>query len=141
MGTDRSLLEAALVGYQHQRDHIDAKMGEIRRQLGTGPGPASAREPKKRVISAAGRRRIAAAQRKRWAAQKSAKQALAPAKKRKMSAAGRKHIAAATRKRWAAYRAQKAAARRAATEPANKVAARRPAVKKAVAPAPKQTTA
>jgi hypothetical protein len=61
-------------------------------------------------MSAAGRRHIAAAQRKRWAAvkknQAQAKSAAKPAtpKKRKLSAAGRKAIIEATRKRWAAYR-------------------------------------
>jgi hypothetical protein len=58
-------------------------------------------------MSAAGRRRIAAAQKKRWAALKAhAKIAAKPAapKKRKMSAAARKRIGEATRKRWAALR-------------------------------------
>jgi len=61
-------------------------------------------------MSAAGRRHIAAAQRKRWAAVKKSqaqgKGAEKPAapKKRKMSAAARKRIGEATRKRWAAFR-------------------------------------
>jgi hypothetical protein len=63
-------------------------------------------------MSAAGRRRIAAAQRKRWAALKQGSVAkAAPAKKkRKISAAGMKRIVAATKKRWAAYHAKKRAA-------------------------------
>jgi len=90
-------------------------MAEIRSILG-GKSPAAAAQTadieapvKKRTMSAAGRKRIAAAQRKRWAAQKTAGPA-APAKKRHMSAAGRKRIAEAARKRWAALRAEKAAA-------------------------------
>jgi hypothetical protein len=123
MSADPSILQAALIGYQYQRDQIDAKMAEIRRELGgkaagvkrsglpaTGTPGTSA----KRVVSPAGRRRMAAAQRKRWAAVKAAKPA-EPAKqpapkKRKMSAAGRKRIADATRKRWAEFRAKKGAA-------------------------------
>lgn len=139
MNADHELLEAALVGYQHLRDGIEEKIAEIRRQLGTAPAlePDSdpATQPKRRVISAAGRRRIAAAQRKRWAERKAPEQAPAPVKKRAISAAGRKHIAEATRKRWAEYRAQKAAAAKAATKPAKKVAARRQVAKK-IAPAP-----
>lgn len=65
--------------------------------------------PEKRVVSPAARRRMAAGQRKRWAAVKGVKQP-AP-KKRKVSAAGRKRIAEATRKRWAEFRAKKAAAK------------------------------
>jgi hypothetical protein len=121
MTTDRALLEAALYGYQHQRDNIEAKMAEIRGLLSgksaTGSTGASASDApiKKRTMSAAGRRRIAAAQRKRWAAQKATGEAPskkeAPAKKKRhMSAAGRKRIADATRKRWAALREQRAAA-------------------------------
>jgi len=48
-----------------------------------------------RTISAAGRRRISLAQKKRWAKQKTAKP------KRTISAAGRRRIAAAQRARWA----------------------------------------
>ena len=54
-------------------------------------------------MSAAARRRMAAGQRKRWAAVKGQAQATPP-KKRKLSPAGRKAIIEATRKRWAAYR-------------------------------------
>jgi hypothetical protein len=67
---DSSILEAALIGYQHQRDAIDARIAEIRRQIDGEPPQASASEadaPTKRVVGAAGRKRMAAAQRKRWA--------------------------------------------------------------------------
>jgi hypothetical protein len=61
---------------------------------------------KKRTISAAGRKRIAAAQRARWA---KTKQAQKP--KRTMSASARRKIAAAQRARWAKAKAgQKKAA-------------------------------
>jgi len=42
MTLDRTLLDAALVGCQHQLDQLDARMVEIRRQLGTAPEPVSA---------------------------------------------------------------------------------------------------
>lgn len=68
---DQALLEAALIGYQHQLDQIQAKMADLRQELG---GKLPAAEPKsanvsgrKRHMSAAARKRIAAAQKKRWA--------------------------------------------------------------------------
>lgn len=75
MKNDRSLLEAALVGYQAQLASIQQAMQEIRNQLGQRtPGAAaiagSDGQPAirtKRKLSAAARKRIAAAQKKRWA--------------------------------------------------------------------------
>jgi hypothetical protein len=62
-------------------------------------------------MSASARRRIAAAQKKRWAVLKQAKTEQAkPKQKRRLSAAGRKAIIEATKKRWAAVRAAKAKA-------------------------------
>jgi hypothetical protein len=65
-------------------------------------------------MSAAGRKAIAEAQRKRWAASKKAAEGPAPEvaskPKRKLSAAGRKAIIAATKKRWALKRAEAAKA-------------------------------
>ena len=74
---DHALLEAALVGYQHQAAQLAEKIAEIRRQLG-GKSPSAA-----------------------------PKAATAPAKRRAMSAAARKRIAAAQKKRWAEYHRQK----------------------------------
>jgi hypothetical protein len=71
---DDGMLQAALIGYQHQLDEINAKIAELRRRLGGRSAPASGAAPrnpqKKHRISAEGRARIAAAQRKRWAAAK-----------------------------------------------------------------------
>ena len=68
---DQALLEAALIGYQHQAEQITEKIAGIRRQLsGKSPSaaPKAAAAPgKKRAMSAAARKRIAAAQKKRWA--------------------------------------------------------------------------
>src|SRR5690348_2129591 len=107
MTEDRSLLEAALVGYTHQRDQLDIKIAEIRQELGTGGSAAVKSAPKTRLMSAAARKRIAAAQKKRWAAYH--KSSPAPAKKvakRQLSPAAVKRISDATKKRWADYRAQ-----------------------------------
>jgi|ERR1017187_5362960 hypothetical protein len=118
MKTDYSLLEAALIGYQHQRELLAVKIVEIQRQLGNAPATASDETPKKRVMNVAARKRIAQAQRKRWA--EFHKTQGAPAKKRMMSPEGRERIAEATRKRWAEFRAAKAAA--AGGKPARKAA-------------------
>ena len=63
--------------------------------------------PKKRGMSAAGRKAIAEAQRKRWAAAKTeAPKTVKRAKKRRvLSAAGKAAIVAALKKRWAAKKA------------------------------------
>ena len=116
---DNSILEMAIVGYQSQLTMIAAKIADIKAQLGqSGPGRPKATATgtdhagpqKRRTISKAGRARIAAAQRARWAAQKQQQAQPAKPKKRKFSAAGLKAIREATKKRWAAYRkAQKSA--------------------------------
>ena len=61
----------------------------------------------KRGMSAAGRKAIAEAQRKRWAAAKGepAEPKAAKKPKRRLSAAGKAAIVAALRKRWAAKKA------------------------------------
>lgn len=60
---------------------------------------------KKRTISAAGRKRIAAAQRARWAKVKGQKVvSISSRKGRKMSPAARKRIVAAQKTRWAKWR-------------------------------------
>jgi hypothetical protein len=67
---DRSTLEMALIGYEAERQKIEAAMAAIRQQVdGHAAAPAvdDLRRPK-RVMSAAAKRIIAAAQRKRWAA-------------------------------------------------------------------------
>jgi hypothetical protein len=108
MRTDYSLLEAALIGYQHQRELLAQKIAEIQEQLGNAPDVDSDDGPRKRSMNTAARKRIALAQKKRWAEYHKTKEA--PAKKRVMSAEGRERIAEATRKRWAEFRAAKEAA-------------------------------
>ena len=76
MKTDRTLLEAALIGYQARIAEIEVAMAEIRSQLGhsSGAAPAPVKQAK-RKMSAAGRRRIAEGQKKRWAEYKKHKAA------------------------------------------------------------------
>ncbi len=106
---DTDSLKAALIGYRQQAADIAAKVADIKNRLGATGAPAT--PTPKRVRSAAARRRMAAAQKTRWAAVRAEKVAepKAPAKKRRISAAGRKRIIEATKKRWAAFRARKAA--------------------------------
>ena len=69
---DLTTLQMALVGYQMERQKIDERIREIQAKLKGKhvPMPSSAAEKKpavKRVLSAEARKRIAAAQKKRWA--------------------------------------------------------------------------
>ena len=120
--TDAELMAAALIGLERQRAELGEKMAELRQRLYGGAGQTArksaavdsgAATPKKRTMSGAARRRIAAAQRKRWSEIKKAEAAPKPAparKKRRISAAGRRRIIEATKKRWAEFHAKKAAA-------------------------------
>jgi hypothetical protein len=84
-----SILEMALVGFELQRNRIEAAIAEIQAELGQG-GPSRSNstvsttaEPKttrQKRFSAAARKRLAAAQKKRWAELKTKK---AQAKKAK----------------------------------------------------------
>ena len=69
---DLSTLQMALVGYQIEKQRIEGKIAEIQARLnGKGGSSAASATPKssgvKRVLSPAARKRIAAAQKKRWA--------------------------------------------------------------------------
>jgi len=70
---DLAILQMALVGYQFERQKIEDKIRELQKQLRGSKGPAQAAAGAKkstgvkRVLSPGARRRIAAAQKKRWA--------------------------------------------------------------------------
>lgn len=77
--SDSTLLVAALEGLDLQKQRIDEQISQVKSMLGIRtPPPAAAaapagavtkdESPKGRVLSAAARRRIAIAQKKRWAA-------------------------------------------------------------------------
>lgn len=74
---NQSLLNAALEGLELQKARIDEQIREVRSMLGQGvarrgrpaASPSVSEKParKKRVLSAAARKRIASAQKARWA--------------------------------------------------------------------------
>lgn len=70
---DVATLQMALVGYEIERQKIDEKIKEIQAKVGHRRIPSSnaaapeALAPRKRVLSAAARKRIAVAQKRRWA--------------------------------------------------------------------------
>ena len=73
-GEDLTTLQMALVGYQIEKEKIEEKIRQLQAQVGGGKSvsaPSSAGAKKapgtKRVLSPGARRRIAAAQKKRWA--------------------------------------------------------------------------
>jgi len=85
------------------KEKIESLEKELGRILGSPTKPVAHVAPKKRrKMSAAGRAKIAAAQRARWAKVNGRKSAAKPVKKakRKMSAAARAKISAAAKARW-----------------------------------------
>ena len=121
------IITAAIEGFESQKARIDSQINELRAMLnGRQPTAAAAPQTTKRsTMSAAGRKRIAEAQRKRWAAVKGVSEPAAaqpPKRSRRLSAAGRAAIVAALKKRWAL--------KRAASEKPQAVAAKKAAPKK-----------
>ena|ERR1017187_1509416 len=137
------IITAAILGFEQQKTHIDAKIAELRALLPGGPAESAttpeAPTRKRKKFSAASRRRMAMAQKARWAKIKGESESTAPAKapkaKRRISKEGMARIIAATKKRW---RLQKAAAKAAAKKsvPSRKKAA----VKKAAVEKPARKT-
>src|SRR5258708_2422744 len=111
------ILNAAIAGFEAQKDHIDSQIAEVRSMLdggGTGPAASTATAKPRKKRTAAVRRRMKIAQQLRW---KKIKQGSEPTqteaakpKKRRMSAAGRRAISLAAKKRWKAIKAAKKAA-------------------------------
>jgi hypothetical protein len=110
------IIAAAIRGFEARKEQIDHRIAELRSLLNGGHSePAAAAPPEiakpRKKRSAAVRRKMALAQRARYAKLKhSSEPPPETAKpKRKLSAAGRKRIIEATKKRWAAVRAAKEA--------------------------------
>jgi ribonuclease E len=115
------IINAAILGFEEQKRHIDTQIAELRAILpgGRAEPVATPEAPKvkRRKLSAAARKRIGDAQRKRWSESKPPSEPTsqlaappeAPKRKRKLSAAGKRAIVEATKKRWAAFHAVKAA--------------------------------
>jgi hypothetical protein len=103
------IINAAIDGFELQKRRIDSQIAELRQLLNGYRTEAGADSSvPKRKISAAARRRIAAAQKARWAKVRAASVPAAskPAtRQRKLSAAGRRAISDAAKKRWALKRA------------------------------------
>jgi len=65
---DTTTLQMALVGYEIEKLKIEERIREVQAALGGTEAPAAQPEgPKRRKMSLAARRRIAAAQKRRWA--------------------------------------------------------------------------
>jgi hypothetical protein len=114
------IITAAIDGFEAQKTRIDAKIAELRALLPGGSAETTAATsepatPKRRKMSAAARKRIGDAQRKRWAeSKKSEAPATAPAKtapaKKKMSRARKAALLANFAKARSARAAKRAAA-------------------------------
>lgn len=121
------ILTAAILGIEVQKQKLDAKIAELRAMLPGGPAESAAPEPTKaKNFSAATRRKMAAAQKARWAKLRGESEPPAPATpkrpkpKRRISKEGLARIVAATKKRWAAVRAAKAQQEKAAKKTATR---------------------
>ena len=147
------IVKAAITGLEEQQTRIDAQIAQLRQMLSGGSAETAAPPPaprrKRRKLSAAGRRAIAEAQRKRWAESKQHAEPPAPAApeapkaKRRISEEGMKRIIAATKKRWRLAKAAKvqpkiAKTAKKATPATKKVAVKKAVIKKAPAKAPRK---
>jgi len=121
MQINRAIIDAAIAGFEQQKRHIDETLAGLRAQLNGYTAKATERIAKvaetaparrKHTISAAGRARMAAAQKKRWAERKKqgSEPTAEPVPKRKMSPAARAKLAANLAKARAAKAAKKAKA-------------------------------
>jgi hypothetical protein len=109
----RTLMQSVVSLLQKERTRLEDELHRVTAALvafgnvymhGSQPKAAVATR-KKRTISAAGRKRIAAAQRARWAKAKGQKVvSIAARTGRSMSPAARRRIAAAQKARWAKWR-------------------------------------
>jgi hypothetical protein len=91
------------------KDKIESFQNELSRIFGSPTKSATTAPMKRRKMSAAGRARIAAAVKARWAKVKGirSKTATAQKPKRQMSATARAKIAAAAKARWAKIKGAK----------------------------------
>ena len=82
------IIAAAIDGYEAQKIRIDGKIAELRAMLPGGSTEPATPEPtkrKRRKMSAAGRKAISDATKKRWAAFHAAKKAKKPALKKEIA--------------------------------------------------------
>ena len=122
---DQAILEAALIGIESRKQILDQKAAEIRRMLSGDHSSATratseAFPRKRRKLSAGARKRIATAQKARWAKFNAEAQpptaTTAPTKpKRKLSTAAKAKLVANLRKARAAKAAKAAAGKKTST--------------------------
>ncbi len=103
-----SNLTSALKTLEQERTLLTSQLENLINALSALNGTVS--HGSGRTISAAGRARIAAAQRARWAKIKGQKVVSITARKRTMSPAARRKIAAAQKARWAKWKREKKSA-------------------------------
>jgi len=129
---NNAIIEAAIVGFESEKAKIDRQIAELRAMLSGAPAAIApqAVSTKRKKFSAASRRKMALAQKARWARVKGESEPAAPAKlhkpKRKLSAAGKKAIRAALKRRWALKRAEAANVKKASPR-GKKAAPKKPA--------------
>jgi hypothetical protein len=99
-----SNLISVLRQLEQERSRLTSELGRLSSAITALNG--ASRGATRKVISAAGRARIAAAQRARWAKPKGKVVSIAARKKRKVSTAAIAHIRAAQKTRWAKWRKQ-----------------------------------
>jgi hypothetical protein len=100
MTLNPTILNAALEGLELEKQRLEASIAEVRALLGgraaapvkSTPYAQSHGQPRKRVFSAATRKKMAEAQRRRWASARDAS-APAPAAKKSASKTGAKKAA------------------------------------------------
>ena len=120
MDIDVATLELALFGLDQKRLDLTRQIAELRRHPVAAPAASAASDTdrgthQKRHVSAAGRRKIALAQQKRWESSRANAQSPTPAPvptaKREISAAARRNMAIAQKRRWAAKKVADAQAK------------------------------
>jgi hypothetical protein len=107
----KTLMQSVISELQKERKRLEDELHRVAAALtafGNVYMHGSRPTRKTRIISAAGRKRIAAAQRARWAKIKRQK-VVSISSRKGMSPAARRRIAAAQKARWAQWRAQKKA--------------------------------
>jgi hypothetical protein len=120
---NEEVINAAIEGFEARKTHLNQQISELRGMLEGGSaqtGAAAEPAPRKRGrMSAAARRRIAMAQKARWArvrgvSKPESAKVKTPTPKRRISEEGMKRIIAATKRRWRLQRAAKAKSAKAA---------------------------
>lgn len=103
-------LAEVLKELQSERDRLNQAISALQPLVSMNGRPAAVtgRESKSRTLSASARRRIAAAQRERWARVRAGKREAnsAQPRSRVVSIAARRKMASAQKARWAKVRAQ-----------------------------------